>query len=292
MDRNRIAAVALLFVVASLSVNFISLGNSGPEVLFDLSQGARKRAMGKVGVGLAGGGMKFSRNPALIRDKVKPRLSSLYSRPFEEYSHYNLSFGFQHFRGSYTGLRAGNIVERDLYGEPTGTSFSFSSHGMVAGAGGKIGNVGLGLQGKGFYGSAGERQFLYSLTPGLSFSWKPFRVGAVLTNLLSSPKTLDQESGYWDRRMAFGFGFVTDDLRIGVDMETEIGDGKFGVGLYRAGIEWWARDYLALRGGFNGNREQSFGFGLRGGNIRIDYAYTFHDQLPDSYAVSLGWVFG
>ena len=292
MDRDRIAAVALLFVVASLSVNFISLGNSGPEVLFDLSHGARKRAMGKIGVGLAGGGSKFPRNPALIRDKVKPALHSLYSRPFDKYSHYNFSFGFRGFRASYTGLTAGNIVERDLYGDPTGTSFSYSSHGIVAGVGGEIRNVGLGIKGKGFYSSTRDQQFLYSLTPGLAYSWKPFRFGAAFTNLLSSPKTLDQESGYWDRRLAFGFGFVTDDLRIGVDLETEIGEGKFGVGLYRAGIEWWARDYLALRGGFNGNREKSFGFGFRGGNIRIDYAYTFHDQLPDSYAVSLGWVFG
>lgn len=292
MNRARVALAVLIVTVIGFSVGFISVGSSGPEVLFDLSQGARSRGMGKVGIGLSGGGNSLPRNPALITDDTKPSLNSLYSRPFDEYSHYNLRLGFGNFRASYTGLRAGNVVERDLYGDPTGSSFSYGSHGVVAGAGGKIENIGLGLKGKGFYSSARERDFLYSLTPGLVYSWKPFRIGAVFSNVLSTPKTLDQDTGYWDKQLAFGFGFVRDDLRIGVDVETEIGEGKMKVGLYRAGIEWWVREYLALRGGLNGNREKSFGFGIRGGRVRIDYAYTFHSDLPDSYAVSLGWVFG
>lgn len=291
MKRTRVAIAVLIIMVIGFSVGFISVGSSGPEVLFDLSQGARSRGMGKVGVGLSGGGNLLSRNPALITDNSKPRLSSLYSRPFDEYSHYNLRFGFGYFRASYTELRAGNIVERDLYGDPTGSSFSYGSHGVVAGAGGKIEDIGLGLKGKGFYSSVREGQFLYSLTPGLVYSWKPFRIGAVFSNLLSTPKTLDQDTDYWGKQLAFGLGFVTDDLRIGVDLETEIGEGRMKVGLYRAGIEWWMKDYLALRGGFNGNREKSLGFGIRGGSIRLDYAYTFHEELPDSYALSLGWVF-
>lgn len=293
MNRTRTATVISIAAVILLLLNFISAGGTKPKVLFDLSRGARERALSTSGFGSTGGLFDLFLEPPTNSNKDKKELSSFYSRPFEEYSHYSFGLSASHFSLSYTGLRTGNLIERDLYGDPTGDSFSFSSHGAIASVREKIGNTGVGINWKGYYDPGPTNRFSYSLSPGIAYYEAPISLRAALPNLISADSGSNKEEfASFAREVLLGAGITTDALRIGVDLKKDLKSESIKTNFYRAGVEWWPEKYLALRGGINSRGEKSFGFGIQGGNIRIDYAHTIHDELPQSYAVSLRWVFG
>jgi hypothetical protein len=292
MNRSRTITVVSIVSAILFSLNFISAGGTGPGALFDLSRGARERALSQAGFRFTGGLVDLSLKPQTNSNKRKTELSSFYSRPFEKYSHYSFGLNTNHFSLSYTGLGAGNIIERDLYGDPTGNSFSFSRHGAVVSVKEKIGNTGIGVSWKGYYDPGRTSKFIYSFSPGIAYYQAPVSFRAALPNLISTDSGSSSEAPTnFSRKVSIGAGIVTDALRIGVDLKKDLKSDGSKTNFYRAGVEWWPEKYLALRGGINSQGEKSFGFGIQGGNITINYAHTIHDELPQSYAVSLRWVF-
>jgi|GEM_PF-5104772 len=293
MNTSRTTTVVSILAIILFLLNFTSAGDTDPGALFELSRGARERALSKTGFGSTGGIVNLFLKPQTSSNQRKTEFSSFYSRPFEKYSHYSLGLSGNHFSLSYTGMRSGNIIERDLYGDPTGDSFGFSRHGAVASVREKIGNTGVGINWKGYYDPDRTSQFIYSFSPGIAYYQAPVSLRAGLPNLISTDSSSSKkETSSFAREVLIGAGVITDALRIGVDLKKDFKSENMETAFYRAGVEWWPEKYLALRGGINSRGEKSFGFGIQGGNIRINYAHSIHGELPQSYAVSLRWVFG
>lgn len=292
MKKSVVAAVLLSALVIIFPLrSAYSKANKSPSFL-GLAPNARTRAMGNGLVGLAEGGSSVFYNPAGISGPKKPQVHSLYEPGFDQYSSFSLSFSRSNYGIAYRGLGTGEIIERDLYGQPTGDVFRYHSHGLIGGFGWKIGDIGIGIGGKGFYRSISDSYFGYSISPGLVYELEPFRFGAVLSNLLVSGVSSEAVGSFSSgKEIKVGMGFTSNPLKLGLDVKAELKGDELNAGISGAGLEWWISDLFAIRIGVRGNLERSFGFGIRGGNARIDYAYTFHKELPDSYVVSLGWVF-
>lgn len=281
-----------ILLVISPFRNAYSGTTKSPSFL-ELSPDARTRALGNGLIGLAEGGASKFYNPGGVSGSENPLVQSLYEPGFEQYSSFSLSFSGSNFGIAYRGLGTEEIIARDLHGQPTGDVFHYHSHGVIGSFGWNLDDFGTGISMKGFYRSVSDSQFGYSLTPGVVYERAPFRVGAVLPDLLVSDVSLAELGAFSSgKELKFGVGVVTEPLNLGLDVKAELDEGEPKIGIAGAGLEWWLSEFFALRIGTNENMERSFGFGVKGGKTRIDYAYTFHEELPNSYVVSLGWVFG
>ncbi|MFP4136689.1 MAG: hypothetical protein ACLFTO_06665 [Candidatus Acetothermia bacterium] len=284
----------ILFLVSVLLVVFSSQfavhAGSKPPAFLELPPDARTRALGNGLVGLAEtGGGKFL-NPGSFSSSTPPEVHSLYEPGFDQYSSVSLSFNQGNYGLAYRGIGTGEIIERDLYGQPTGDVFRYHGHGLIGGLGKEFGDFGLGVSVKAYHRSSSDSLLGYSVTPGILYERKPFRVGAVLPDLLVSDPF---EFGTFNsgKKVELGVGVSTEPLNLGLDVKAKLAEGELDVGFAGAGLEWWLSEIFALRVGTAGEAELTFGFGIRGGGARIDYAYSFHQELPDSYVVSVGWVF-
>jgi len=65
---------------------------------------------------------------------------------------------------------------------------------------------------------------------------------------------------------------------------------------FGVGAECWITDFLAVRVGSKFDPDIRdrirFGLGLKGGNLRLDYAYAPHRILGDTHQFSVGFYFG
>ena len=293
MSRAYKPAFVLVVIIFGTVISGVPGYGSGQAQPLRLTNEVRSMALGELRIGLGSGGFLPRENSTARKISGEPKISSLYGRSFKNYSRYSLKFSGEDFSLGYFGMGAGNLLERDLQGEPTGQTFRYGNHGLSASIGGKIGNFGLGLQASGSYSSTGKGNYTVSLTPALDYRIKNFRAGVILPSW-AKQDLLDgvNPGGSWKRNVTFGFGVLTKELNLGLDFTLGLEGDFLAETDYRAGVEWWVMEYFALRAGLNSHPEKSFGFGIKGGKVRIDYAYTFHSELPGSSVVSFGWVFG
>jgi hypothetical protein len=104
----------------------------------------------------------------------------------------------------------------------------------------------------------------------------------------------DRETAPLPLETAAGIGyshfFSGDVLTAAVEARRSTERGSFG----SAGVEYWHRDFVALRGGFQSGTEAGpglrFGAGLRIRAMQIDYAWTgLGEDLGSAHRVSLLW---
>ncbi len=293
MRKRFLLSVVLMVVLVSLPSEVAYPAELEPPPFLELPPNARTRALGNGLIGLAKGGSGLFINPGSAPNPESPQVQSLYEPQFDQYSSFSLSFSDNNYGIAYRGIGAGEIIERDLYGQPNGNVFNYHSHGVIGSFGKEFKDFGLGVSAKAFYKSTSDSYFGYSITPGVVYEHAPFQLGAVLPDLLvSEVSTAELGSFSLRKEVKIGVGFSTEPLNLGLDVKAELEKDELEVGIAGAGLEWWLSEIFALRVGTNGKLERSFGFGIKGGNARIDYAYTFHEELPDSYVVSVGWIFG
>ena len=287
------ARTMILAAVVLIAVMVPSGGPGYGSSRAEAVNGVRAMALGDLRIALSSGGVVPRRNSSIKDTPAKPKINSLYGRSFKKYSRYSFSYSGDNFRVGYYGLGASNLLKRDLQGEPTGETFNYRNHGLSGSVGGEIGDFGVGLQANGFYKGAEANSYGLSLTPALDYRIKYFRAGVILPTwekrgLMGG----NNAGGSWKEEITLGFGILRGRLNLGLDFTLGLAGDVLSETNYRAGVEWWIMDYFALRGGLNGRSEKSFGFGIKGGKVRINYAYTFHSELPASSVVSFGWVFG
>ncbi|MFW6006198.1 MAG: hypothetical protein ACOC9A_02010 [Candidatus Bipolaricaulota bacterium] len=286
--KHYISIIALVFLLLSLNYQAES---AGIESLFELPPDARSLGTGEVSPGILDGSTGPFYNPDEEKNPGNWELSSLYANQFEEFHYATVSLRSKNIGVSYRRLSFGKLSERDLWGNPTGSSFRYCSQGLTGRVGKSFGRVGLSVKGRIIQKGTGDRVLSGSLSPGLSYELSPVRVGLTFSNLIGGEiSSSGSGSSPWNKELTFGLGFETGNFRTGVDVEAEFHERGVEPNGLRAGLEWWIRNFLALRLGIMDDLRQAIGWGIRGKNIQLDYAYLRHDELSNSHFVSLSWI--
>ena len=283
MLRYRILSV-LVIVSLSLPLSPNCRASSAGVSIFELPVNARNLGMGKVYAGLN------HENFGLLDG---PALTSLYSNPFGELTYATAEFRGAHFGISYRELRYGELTERDFRGNPTGDTFRYRCRGITGLLNGSINNVRFGVKGRVLQKRTGVNYIGGSLSSSLTWEISPFILGAGFSNLITSEILEPGEgSGPWKRELTIGLGFNGDRFNLGMDLEAELHERGVEPNGIRLGAEWWLTNFAALRTGIVDQQRHTIGWGIRGKNVRINYALFHHSELPESHFVSFSWVFG
>jgi hypothetical protein len=286
--------------------------------LFDLEQGVRAAAMGGAYVGLAEGDLALYYNPAGLAYLHELHLNGMYESRFSRADQGIFTMALPNFAGQLLFLTVNGAVRRDDTGKDLGL-IPYSQFGLLLGAGFSLSDF---VENSDFGGlSIGSQLKLYSVSTdaagqGASISITPsamwteervmfgdlplqvLRFGVIAPDLLSMG--ISYGSGHhesWGPGLRFGASASTPDgLTFAADLDVM---GSFSIGaewLYR-GLELGdlGQADLSIRGGLKNIGSiltPSIGFGLRLGDLRIDYALVIHPDLPDVHRFSISGVFG
>lgn len=279
--------IVLLFL--SISINCQAVA-TGTDSLFELPQDARSLGMGKVSVGLSSELTGPFYDPAEAKESRRTEVSSLYANQLGElgYTVFTLHSGKAGL--SYRRLCSGELTQRDLQGNPTGESFRYYSQGLTGRIGRSFGPTELCIKGNILQKEIGEGFLGGSFSPGFIYEISPIRFGAVMSNLVAGEISSSEDAPRpWREELTFGLGFERGNFKAGFDVEAEFHDRGVEPNGFRAGAEWWITRFAAIRLGVMDELRSTIGWGIRGENIQIDYAYLQHGGLPSSHFISFSW---
>jgi len=221
------------------------------------------------------------------------KISSLYSNQFGELTYATVVFKCNNFGISYRELQSGELKERDFRGKPTGNTFRYRRRGLSGQFSKLINNVRLKLKGRVLQKRTGVNYLGGSLSPSFTYEINPFAFDAEFSNLITSELFgPDEDSSLWNKELTFGLGFNGNRFNFGIDIEAELHERGVAPNGIRLGSEWWITNFAAVRIGVLDQMRHTIGCGIRSSNIRIDYAFLRHSELPNNHFISFGWVFG
>lgn len=292
MSRSRklyTSIIALLFLFFSLNYQAVSTGTNS---LFELPLDARRLGIGQVSIVFENKSTSYFDDPPREQESGKSAITSLYVNQFGELNYASLSLKKRDMGFSYRRLSSGKLRKRDLRGNPTGNSFRYFSQGLGGRIDRKFGLARLGIKGQILHKQI-ERSFLGgSLSPEFTYEIEPFRFGAKFSNLISNQfYPSEYDSNPWAKEVTFGLGIELNNFRAGLEVESEFHDRGVEPNSFRVGGEWWIARFAALRLGIMDDLRHTMGWGIRGDNIQVDYAYLWHAELPNSNFVSVSWLF-
>ena len=281
----------LIIGILILTPNLISYAN-GPGTttanFLKIGIGARATAMGEAFTALANDGTSLYWNPAGLIQIKERELSATYNLSFQEIRQGYLGFTYPSFKG-IVGLGAnyvdmGEIEGRDEEGNPT-ENFRASDVHLFLGYAVRFKKIALGLTAgwlqdtikddtkSAFLGNIG---LIYPLS-------KQLTLGAVVQNLGTQlgndplPLTLKM-----------GIAWSRETLTLAADVAKPQDNDVY----WCLGAEWWMRDKVALRAGYNTKQDigpgWSAGLGFKFQRISLDYAYIPYGDLGDTHRISLG----
>ena len=314
MRRSKILLFVLTIMLASISID----GNAQRLLgLFELEQGVRNAAMGGAYVALAEGDLGVYYNPAGLATVRELHLNSFYESRFTRVDQGVFSLAVPNFATQLLFLSVNGAVRRDANGNG-GDAIPYSQFGMSFGSGFTMEQLSGSLEYKGL--AAGGQFKIYSVSndaagSGLSVSITPsilwtgerldfggfpvqfVRFGVIAPDLLGLGITYG--SGHresWGPGLRLGGSVTTSGgLTIALDLDA--------LGSFHLGGEWQNRgmDFgglmadLSIRAGLKNIGSMiapSIGFGLRLGDLRVDYAFVVHSELPGIHRISISGVFG
>ncbi len=254
--------------------------------LFELGVSTRALGMGGAFVAVADDAGAVFCNPARLPQVERAKLSAHFTRPYGAYAFANMTAAHPGWGVQVMVLDAGPLAERDVYGNPHGTT-RYSEAGLVLASGFEVGGrVSIGLQARLYARAAPSAAYGASLSPALSLRDGPWTVALVWQNALSGDLQFAGGSCEpWIGNLAVGLSRRTGDTVYAIDVtEQLITRGELSA--LRLGAESVRFDPLVLRAGtfLEGS---SFGASVHWGDLRLDVAYVLHYALPDSYHLSL-----
>lgn len=281
-----IAIIALfLFFLLNCQAGF-----TATDSLFELPLNARNLGTGKASVCLSNGRTGFFFNHPKGKEPSEAAISSLYANQFGELHYAAFDIRSRNVGLSYRRLGTGGLIERDLRGNSNGKSFQYYSQGLVGRIGGSFGPTFLSINSQLLQKGTGDGFLGWSLSPEFIYKISPFSFSAVMSNLVTGEMTPSEDDpSPWSEELTFGFGFDQGNFEAGFDVEAEFHDRGVEPNGFRAGMEWWIKSFAAIRLGVMDKLRHTVGWGIRGENIQIDYAYLRHDELPNSHFVSFSW---
>lgn len=303
---------SLLFAPCSLL--FAKYSGGQPGMFLSWGAGARSLAMGKAFVAIADDASATYWNPAAMSQMVRKELTALHVKLWEDtdynflsYIHPTARYGV--FGFNYTALRSWGYekVIAKFSGEDitrldrhAGT-FDDLQQAVTFAYGQKvlenyIPNLSAGIATK-FISRVLDtsKDSLFSLDITLfleSLNSYPISFGFKLQNLFPFRYWGDTEDKL-PLTFRFGAGYRT--LRNRLILALDFDKGMRSNLGWHIGVEYWLLDFVAIRGGFEGQPgeivESTAGFGLKYKNYGFDYAFALH-ELGLSHRFSGTWRFG
>jgi len=284
--------------------------------LFQLEKGARPLAMGGAFVAMADDENALFYNPAGLSTLRELFVHGRFESRFAKVSSGTASFVLPNVGGQLAFMSVGGATRRDASGQGQG-SLDYGQIGITLGGGASLDrtlgiglplSMGLQLRTYSVGTLPGGSGTAFSLSPSFLFReirleplgipMEKLRVGMMATDLLSPGITYG--SGHaegWGPGLRLGVaGTLTGGFTVAMDVEA---DGTFHLG------SEWTRPHLDfgglglgelyVRGGIRNEGvmwKPSLGFGVRAGDLKLDYALVAHTDLPWVHRVSISYVFG
>jgi len=288
MSFSRAAVVALL-LAASLALVAHAEEFVNTVSIFEIGGSVRAIGMGGTFIAVADDDAAVFYNPAGLAQLERSMFSSLFTRPFGEYSYGRLSAAQTGWGAQFLLLDSHTLVERDEFGNPVG-EFRHTETGFVLSVGVQVGaGFSVGIQGKLHAVVLPSQGMGLSLSPALMFEEGERTYALVWRNSLSTDLQFAGGSTEpWTPDLAAGVSWRTDAEIYAVDFTERLvtrGDTSSD----RVGIETIRFHPLVLRIGTH-REGSSFGASLEWQDLRLDFAYVLHYALPDSYYVSVSYI--
>ncbi len=288
-----IVALAAIAVLAAAPAAFAQPSEDpvGTGALFDVGMGARALGMGGAFVAVADDANAIYYNPAGLALIEGRKATSLYSTLMGAGNYFGAGYAQANIGAAVFGVMS-TVGTTDEYGNPTG-EIDYREGTLAGGYARAFGPFALGGAIKLYsqdagsnrgFGATGDVGALISLPylEGVKF-------GAVARNLLGTVKYKSGHQDNFDPSYVVGLSLKPlKGLTVAADYDVTHSTG-------RVGAEYQIIDAFAARAGATINADKQYGFtagaGFAYGSLRIDYAYQFHAELPDSHWVSLGFSF-
>ncbi len=295
MKRNTLASLLMVLALALPAALCAATYNGGfAQEFLEAGSGARAQAMGGALAASAQGAESLYWNPAGLGFPFGTKASASYFRLFDGGNLSELSFAHSLDFPAGFGLSALNfnmpgISERDASNNVTGQTSDMRLAGLFGFGVQPLENLSAGVAGKYLRQSlAGETAFASDLDVGLSMRFDYFSLGAQYQNVLASPMRRD---GVQDKLPRTLRGGIATGIPGWFILEADAVRPQGGSLAVRAGGEFTPWNWVALRGGYDGNYP-TFGGGLSVLNIGVDYAIMLHDTLGLSHRFTVSYGFG
>lgn len=263
----------------------------GTGALFDIGMGARALGMGGAFVAVADDANAVYYNPAGLALIEGHSVTSLYSNLMGAGSYFGAGYAQKNVGAAVVGLMS-TVQGTDDYGNPT-RDVNYREGTVAGGYARAFGPVALGGALKLYsqemgtnrgFGATGDVGALITLP-----SMGGVRAGVVAKNLVGAVKFDSGHQDKFDPSYVLGLSLKPlKGLTLAADYDVTHSEG-------RVGAEYRIADAFAARAGATMNADKKFGFSAGAGfavqSFRIDYAYQFHADLPDSHWLSLGFSF-
>lgn len=311
--------ILLIMLVVMMNVSRLTAsdpGSTGANFL-KINLAPRELAMGSVGIGLADGPGAMFTNPAGLGSVGHQSLSFFYSIWLEGLSAQYLSyilptrignfganvnyFGYGKIQGyDASGTETSNVDAQDLcfllsYGREI-PPFRIGGHEVLRGLSGGI-NFKV-IQEKlekekaiAFGGDLGIKVDLgksYSVLKGISLGCSVKNIGTGLKfDKEKAPLPLSYGVGVGVKRELLG-----EELNLGIDMNIPNDNSMY----VAAGLEYWIKDIIALRIGYNSKKDTSnglsLGIGIKADIFNMNYAFVDYGELGYTHRVGMDIKFG
>jgi hypothetical protein len=302
----------ILLIVLAIMMNVSRLpasdpGSTGANFL-KINLAPRELAMGSVGIGLADGPGAMFTNPAGVGSIGYQSLSFFYNVWLEgmnaQYLSYIIPTGIGNFGANVNYFAYGKIQGYDASGTETSNIeasdlcflLSYGRSEVLKGVSGGI-NFKV-LQEKlekekamAYGGDVGIKIDLgksYNVLRGISLGCSVKNIGTGLKfDKEKTPLPLSYGVGVGVKRELLG-----EELNLGVDMNIP-NDNSMYVG---AGLEYWIKDIIAVRAGYNNKEDTSnglsLGIGIKADIFNMNYAFVDYGELGYTHRMGMDIKFG
>lgn len=282
--------LTLIFVLLSASAVLANDDFVYTAEMMGLGMGARALGMGGAHIAVADDASVIYYNPAGLARIDGFSIVSLYTNQYGAVGFLTLGAATRNFGAGLLKLNASGIEETGEYGDQLGT-FSVGETTAIVGYGRSIA-PGFSLGGSlKYYGQElpGNKGTGFTADVGILISVPEgnVEIGAVGRNLFGAVNYASGMKDAFDRSFGLGLSFrPIDTLLIAVDALLANGFSA------KLGAEYMFNS-IAIRAGGSFGDESSLtvGAGFAVTNFNIDYAYQYHNILPDSHRLSLKFRF-
>ena len=313
---KKILLIVLLIMMNVSRITASDPGSTGANFL-KINLAPRELAMGSVGIGLADGPGAMFTNPAGLGSIGYQSLSFFYNIWLEgmsaQYLSYIIPTGIGNFGASANYFAYGKIQGYDASGTETSNIDAYDLcfllsygkeipalrmggyeilKGLSAGINFKVLNEKLEKEKAMAYG--GDLGIKIDL--GKSYNvLKGVSVGCSVKNIGTGLK-FDKEKAPLPLSYGVGVGvkreLLGEELNLGVDMNIP-NDNSMYVG---AGLEYWIKDIIAVRAGYNNKKDSSnglsLGIGIKADIFSMNYAFVDYGELGYTHRMGMDIKFG
>ena len=241
--------------------------------------------MGNAVIALAGDIQLLHPNPAGLAFLSSNTLTSYHNRRFKALSQTGVDYLSPRFGLSARNLSSGSIPIRDSSGAKIG-EFTFENLDLTMGLGKPLRNWGIGFTSRVFLLDSLSSMPGFSLSAGILHKEGSIRWGLVAENVAGSIISLTKERNSQLPELHLGVAFVGKKIKLDMDLMNLFPPGRPPYPVVQTGFETrWLEPFI-LRAGINSRLQSSLGMSLEFKNVRLDYAYRFHDYLSPSHLLS------